>query len=838
MWQDLRYSLRTLRHSPGFALTALFVLAFGIGINTAIFSVIHAVLFNPPPVQAAHEIRYVYLSDERFVGFPNNLYRYLKTSNDVFTDLVAVTPTNAKLGAGGNFRVVPGESVSANYFEVLGVRAVIGRTLSASVDEQPDAPRVVVISHAMWLRQFNADPAILGKTIRLTRSSVRLVDQWPDYTIVGVIAAEYKGIASPWQPTQFWVPLVQRAIDYLPPPSPVPPPSVETATVSLAIGRMRPDADDERVHAVISTLGAQFKDPLRPNAPKRDLVVRDARRVRLPFDSRRQIVPERLAVGLMSVAGLVLLIATANLAGLLMARGVTRRGEIAVRLSLGASKWRVARQLFSESFVVALVGGGLGILVARVLILVFLDQTPAQFGASSATYSLEVPINLAVLAFTAGLCLIAGLVVGLAPARQAAKVDLLTVLAGFSSSASRRSGRLRHWIVVPQVGLSVLVLLMAGAVTRPLLRAELVDPGYQPDGLVFVEFDLYIYPRTEEDERRQLQARRELFYRRLLDRAQGSSAFSRATLSLGLPFQPMSTWIVDREQFPNARHWYVSTTSISPEYFDTLGIRLLRGRAFDAGDRSGTPSVAIICERLAQWLWPGENPIGRYIGRHHPDSTVSPVWFEIVGVVNEVQPPLSAGAGNPYLYVPLDQSDHPYARAILARGPDSGGNLERTLRQVIFDSDGDAEILRSGTVEDAIGSMRYPRRMAAGILALSGVMGLILASMGIYGVVSYSVAQRLREIGIRAALGARRAQLIHLVILDGLKVVVVGSILGGLSAVVAFRLGSTLVYSFPALDAGVFVTLPLVLASVILAACYIPARRAGRVDPITVLRNL
>ena len=265
---------------------------------------------------------------------------------------------------------------------------------------------------------------------------------------------------------------------------------------------------------------------------------------------------------------------------------------------------------------------------------------------------------------------------------------------------------------------------------------------------------------------------------------------------------------------------------------------VLRGRIFDARDRKGAPPTAIVCERLAQWLWPGQNPIGQYVGRHWPDTPLEPEWLEVVGVVNEVQPPLSEGAGNPALYTPLDQAAMPYARSLVVRSQDTPGNVERTIRQAIVDSDDFVEIHRSGTVGNAIASMRYPRRMAVGILSLSGIMGLLLASMGIYGVVSYSVAQRLREIGIRAALGARQAQLIRFVILDGVKVVAIGSAVGVVAAVVAFRLASKLVVALPALDAPTVLIVPVVLASVILAACYVPARRAGRVDPITVLRNL
>ena len=583
----------------------------------------------------------------------------------------------------------------------------------------------------------------------------------------------------------------------------------------------------------------QLKHPIRTKQREWGLIVRESRQIWLPFDPRRQIVPERLAIGLMTVAGLVLLIATANLAGLLMARGVSRRAELGIRLTLGASRWRIARQLLSESVALACVGGAVGLGLARALIVFFLDQTPTQFGRSNAgAYQLEVPLNLTVFLFTAGLCVAAGFLVGVAPARQASRTDLLTVLGGSTGTASRRTARLRHWIVVPQICLSLVLLLVAGALARPLVRAELTPPGYKPDGLVFAEFDLSTFRSATEEEELNRQARREVFYPRLLDRTSKLPELATTALSSTPPFEPMRSWVIDRDQYPAGRHWWVAHASVSAGYFNTLEMSLLRGRAFDTRDRKDVPRTAIICERLALWLWPNQNPIGQYLGRHWPESLIEPEWLEVIGVVNEVQTPLSEGAGNPTIYTSIEQDGRPYIRTILARGSDAPGNLERAMRQAIVESDDTAQIYRSGSASDAIATVRYPRRMAVGILMLSGLMGLVLASMGIYGVVSYSVAQRLREMGIRAALGAGRAQLIRLIIIDGIKVVTIGSILGVAGAFAAFRAGTKLVAGLPALDAATLVVVPIVLTAVILAACYLPARRAGRVDPITVLRNL
>ena len=424
MLQDLRYALRTLRKSPGFAVVAVLVLAVGIGVNTAIFSLINAVLFRPPDVTAPGELRYVYLKNPRVYGVTYRDYRYLLESNDVFADFVGVAADSARLGSGADVVMMRGERVTSNYFSLLGIAPAFGRTLSAD-DDQNDRPRVVVISHSLWTRQFHGDPEILGKNLRLTRPGVLAADQWPDYAIVGVMPPGFKGVSNPWEPTQYWVPHVrrwddyrdQRRVQYRQEPL-----TLDRTSFGLLIGRLKKDVSDERVDVVITTLGDQIRQAHYPTVRDFGLIAQDARRVRLPFDPRGEVVPSRLAFGLLAVAGAVLLIALINLIGLLMARGITRSTEIAVRLTLGASRWRLTRRSLTEGLLLAVAGGGLGLLVGRALIVFFVDYTPTEFGQySSVPFSLDVPIDLRVLGFTALLCLGAGVLVGLAPARQAVR---------------------------------------------------------------------------------------------------------------------------------------------------------------------------------------------------------------------------------------------------------------------------------------------------------------------------------------------------------------------------------------------------------------------------------
>ena len=843
MWQDLKYSLRMLRQAPAFTGLAVFVLALGIGVNTAIFSLVNAVLFRPPAVRAHAQLRYVYANP--FQNFFSYLdYRMLRDANEVFSDLIAVTQSEAKFAAGADVRLVGGEAVSANYFEALGVVPALGRAFSAAVDEAPDAERAVIISSRLWQRDYHSDPAVLGKTVTLTRRGVLAENQWPIYTIVGVAPAGFTGVASPWSPSDFWVPIVQRVSDYRRsgPTSrePLRVPTRDEAGVQIAIGRLKPGVRDSAAASAIRTLGEQLWRANHPTNKEWSLVLQDSRRVRLPFDPRGQIVPERLAAGLMTVAGVVLVIAVTNLAGMLMARGMTRRAEMAVRLTLGASRWQVMRRLLVEGWLLALAGGIGGLAFARLLVVVFMDQSPSGFGQfPTVPLALDVSIDATALLYTAVVCASVGLLVSLAPARQASRMDLLTGLAGGPGSASPRRVRvgLRHLVLIPQVCLSTALLLIAGVLTKPLLQAERVDPGYQPDGLAYVDFG---FPRlrvenTLEGYYEKERLRHRIFNQHVLEALGATSGMSSVALTMGMPTSPMKGWVIARDAFPNGQHWWVAGATVSNDYFKTLGIRITRGRPFDTRDRADAPKVAIIDETLAMWLWPGQNPIGRYVAQHWPESTIPPQWLEVVGVVNDVQPPITTGLSNPYLYRPLEQGGES-ANTIVARGTMPMGDLVRALRQAATDADPSVEMMRSGTVSESIAAMLYPRRMAAGILAAAGVIGLILSAAGLYGVISYSVARRLRELGIRATLGASPVKLMALVLREGGRVALIGAALGLIVAYVGIRLTSGFLVAIPQLDQIVVMVVPAILAVVVLAACFVPARRASKVDPIVVLR--
>jgi putative ABC transport system permease protein len=399
------------------------------------------------------------------------------------------------------------------------------------------------------------------------------------------------------------------------------------------------------------------------------------------------------------------------------------------------------------------------------------------------------------------------------------------------------------------------LLLMAAVLIKILVQAEFIDAGYDSEHLAFIEYampypralleELGRAPKTVADleriqaKARELREKRNLSDRRLLERARANPDFTAVALTDSLPLNPVHAGIVEREDFYKTKQLrWVSTASVSPDYFQVLGISVLRGRLFDERDIIAEPRrVVIVCEALAGMLWPGQNPIGRYLAFSWPGSTLPPQWLEVVGVVNEVKPPLSGGGPNPFLYVPLGPGSSG-AEFLLARGYESPSRLVKGLTASINEANPAVEIVKGQTMSDAIREALYPRRMAGAMLAVSGIIGLLLASVGIYGVVSYSVAQRFKEIGIRAALGARKNNILKLVIGEGVKVAMLGSFLGLPLAIAAIRITSHFVVQFPTIDWMTMIAVPAFLGAVILLACYFPARRAARVDPMVALREL
>jgi predicted permease len=539
----------------------------------------------------------------------------------------------------------------------------------------------------------------------------------------------------------------------------------------------------------------------------------------------------------MIIAGLVLLVATTNLAGVLAARGASRRTEVAVRLALGAGRGRVVRQLLTESTVLALLGGALAIVVAQILVAVFLASTPSGFGRGDV--SLRVPLDLRVLGFTALVCLGSGLAVGLLPARRATRRTLLPGLASAhgTEGPSARGGR-KYWIVVPQLSASLVLLLVAGALVQALLRAQARDPGFDPEHVAMVAIEAPSGIVRAEDRRQTLVD----LERRVLDRAHAVPGVESAAvvdgIAWGLPFSFFSGWVIGRDAFNDRAYRWVTRNDVSSEYFDTLRIPLHAGRLFDERDTPDTVPVAIVSESAARLIWPGRQAVGQYLALHSADNPRPPSWLEVVGVVGDVALPDGDG-WNPATYTPRRQGTPGMGGGVLlARGAGPVGDLVRNIREVVESADGTMQVMNARPLVEAVDAALYPRRMAAGMLSSAGLVSLLLAAIGLYGVVSYSVAQRLREMGIRAALGADRLDIIWLILRDGIRILLLGCLAGGALTYGALRTASALVIPLPGFDAVILTAVPAILAIVVIASCAIPAWRASRVDPNVALREL
>ncbi|HEY7475734.1 MAG TPA: ADOP family duplicated permease [Vicinamibacterales bacterium] len=854
VWRDVLYAVRVLRRSRAFTIVAVIVLALCIGVNTAIFSIINAVVLRPLPVKARHELAFVYSGDTERLPMVSRYVDAIQfgRDSDLFTGVAAARNDSAKLRLGVDVEELSGEQVSANYFDVLGVAPRIGRALVPSIDDAPGASPVVVISDALWRRRFDAEPNAIGRTIVLA-DRLSSIESARSYTVVGIVGPEFRGLSQSLVPTEYWVSLIQRTEDS----AGLSLFTWQTMPVEVVIARMRPGVTREQVQAYATVWGRRVDSADsrgRIYSGQYPRIVLDSRRIFLPFDMQRRVAPSRLGAGLMAVTGFMLVIGVANLAGLMMARGVVRRGEVAVRLTLGASRWRLARQLLAEGMLLAALGGMAGLVASRWFVAVLLDNMPASVSGVAGfarEVALGVPLDSRVVGFTMLLCVGIGLVVGLAPVRQASRTDLLTMLSGASVAGSRQvRSRLRHWVVIPQVCLSLALLLAAGVAVRALTKVALVPPGYEPEHAAFATLDpgVSIGAQSTHEQRAQEQAAHEALHRRLLELLESSPEIEAAALTDGIPARPTSVRVIGQEDFlrgDGPRMAYGAR--VTPGFFRALGIPFLQGRGFEAGDERGTPRVAIIDEAFAAQQWPGQNPIGRQLALSGgpsmspagvPGPPKPPDWLEVVGVVGAVQTPLSEGAPRPFVYLPRAGQSSLLREVIIARGRIDNVKLIETLRRTVAQADPRAGIMQARMMTAAIDEMRYPRRIAASLLGFAGLVGLILASIGLYGVVSYSVAQRVRELGIRAALGADRTDLTWLVVKEGGAAAAVGIALGFILGYLAIRITSNQVIPIPRADVTTLVAAPVLLGIVILLASYLPARRAARVDPMDVLRNL
>jgi predicted permease len=820
LWQDLRYGIRMLGKKPGLTAVVVLTLAMGIGVNTAIFSFFNIYL-RPLPIKDPETV--VHLKHEgadQDFSYPD--YLYLRDHTQVFSDLIAhceeADLLEVKSDAEGPAEIA-GEFVSDNFFSALGGSVILGRTFTLEENRAPGGDLVVVLSHHFWQRRFAGDPNAIGQALRL--------DGKP-FTIIGVLSPEFTGFDL--EIPDIWLPLVLRGEVHnwnIPREDWVGKRSIEWLSVS---GRLKPGRTMEEARAEMRLLHSQLAS-VQPKNDRQDgiNVVSSAR-----LDQGNVGKNFLMAMGIaLAATGIVLLIACSNVANLMLARAAARRKEIGVRLCLGASRSRVIRQLLTESFLLAGMGGLAGLLLARWSIELLAALATAQDDKRLDGMALDFSIDLRILGFTCLVSLLSGIAFGLMPALQATRVDLVTAVkeegAGFSRRLAR--SRLRNGLVVAQVALCVVLLIPAGLLLRALVRILTLDPGFETRRVLVVRYNLEL---TGFDP-----PRAQLFRRQLLERLAALPGVERvsavgggASANITLPAEGAGA----SRSFGRAIY-----TPVAPNYFETAGIPLVRGRGITAEDAQAGAEVVVVSEATARNIWPGEDPLGKTLrlGNAQQDGGEKVIFpsLRVIGVARDAQNGDRIGAIPPvFLYVTQGLDSEWYTR-LLVRTTHDAREMKAAVRA---EAHALAPNLRLwlDSVEEIIAGAKYVRsaRITSGLAGGLGLLALFLAMIGVYGVMAFAVSQRTREIGIRMALGAQAADVLKMVIGEGMRLVCIGAALGLAASLAVAQLMKSTLFGLSAIDPLAFAAVILLLAIVALLACWIPARRAARVDPMIALR--
>jgi predicted permease len=837
-WSDLRFAARMLRKSPGFNATAVLTLALGIGANTSIFSLLNAVMLQSIPVRHPEQLAVLRwsvreLPEESNIGtssygdclwvpgvhqscsFSYPMYEAILARTNVFSSVLAMAGAGQlDLSGNGPASLVGGELVSGNYFDTLGVSSALGRTLAPS-DDQPGATPVIVLSYAYWQRAFGSAPDAVGKTIRLNGAP---------FTIVGVIDPGFTRL-TPGKSHDLWVPLSQAGS--LKPGWNDQRRTIEDATNwwLAIVGRLKPGVSMAQAHAATSLVfrnevlhGAK---PLLKEIDEPQLALLPAQKGLVGF---RQFYDKPIYILTVAV-GIVLLIACANIAALLLARATAREKEMAVRLALGAGRARIIRQLLTESLLLSSAGAALGIVLAD-----WSAQALAAFISNNAysTLFIDTRPDARILAFTLGIALLTGILFGIAPAFRGSRINVAPALkeSAASSDATKVAGRhfgLGSALIVAQVALSVVVLTGAGLLVRTLANLRNIDPGFDTHNVLLFGINPKLTGYSND---RILTLYSELQTRLASIPGVISASYSSDTLlSAGL-------WTSGVHIQGQSEKTTVETNmlAVGPSFFETMRLPLLNGRTFAALDLRSTPAVAIVNQTFVRRFLEGRNPIGLYLGGTTPSG--NKVEREIVGVVadakyDDLRKPLE-----PTAYIPLQEGEAYFA----LRTSTKSEAMIPEVRRIVGALDDNLPLFGMRTQTETIDRLLFNERLVAQLSSLFGGLALILACVGLYGLLSYEVARRTREIGIRTALGAQRREIFRLVLFQGLTLAMVGALVGIGAAIGVTRYLGSLLYGIGATDPATFVIIAFLLIAVALVACYIPSRRATRVDPLVALR--
>jgi putative ABC transport system permease protein len=806
LWHDLRYGLRMLRKNPSFTAVAVLTLALGIGANTAIFSVVNAVLLRPYPYKDPDRLMFLWETRlpeiPRISPSPANFLDWRK-QNTVFEQLEACNVKNFNLGGDKPARI-RGMVITHGFLSMFGIRPRIGRDFLPDED-QPGRNNVVILTHELWQRQFGGDPNILNQSIKL--------DDQP-FTVIGILPPN-RGLR--FQDDQLWTPIAFTAEQV----------QNRRGGPLNVIGRLKPESTVEKARTEMSAIA----DRLAKHYPDTNTgwnVMVDP----LLENAVSYIKPSLLL--LLGAVAFVLLIACANVANLLLARAAIRRKEIAVRTALGASRWRIVRQLLTESVLLSLAGGSIGLALASWGLKIMM-----ALAGNFWPRIMDVSLDVRILAFTTGITFLTGLIFGLAPALQASKPNLNEMLkdAGRGSTEGGRRQVVRNALVVIEVAISLVLLVGAGLVMKSFIGLQKADPGFDPENVLTVSITLTEKKYLEPD-------RQAAFYSRLIERVSALPGVQAAGAASAVPFsdahwyghRDRSLRIEGRTGDQAGNQGGTGYYTVSPNYFKAMGMPLLKGRHFTEFDTKGAPRVAIINNTMAKRYFPNEDPIGKHIQLTGMFNNGPEVYREIIGIVGDVKLFGLDREVYPQTYEPHTQEPFSFMTLVVRTAGDPTG-LGESVRREVLQLDKEQPVFRIETLDQLITNSTGQLRFSMMLFAVFAAAAIALASVGLYGVMSYAVTQRTHEVGIRMALGAQRRDVLGLILRQGLWLTLSGIAIGLIAAWAATRLLINMLYGVSATDPLTFAGVSFLLISVALLACYLPARRATKVDPLVALRR-